>query len=601
MDNFIFLFSNERRFKIDNLRKIKDANSFFQKIRTELGQSDDASILTLYIGNLSRSRQIMNQIRNRLNQGKRTRIIIDYNRSRENTEALGLIDKYGIRKTFHFANKGIFNILPNFICEILSVLHMKIYIFDSKVILTGANMDDIYFTTRLDRYFIIENVDLAKYIRSEIFDRFYGQESGLSCLWNARINDDIKDQSHIDGKEDKELQRGEFSSLSLPEQANNHINSESDLTENRNIEMQRNIPVPSSEHKDDNEPHRSNLNRQPTINLSMVNHTCDQRTCNSNTNVPPTSGGSSTTKKYIHKECAPCTDQNVSVKGNLKIIHQDDNSTTNNLVNGIKTTNQNNDREIYDEHSCASQEEDINTCLCNKTHLKSESCHHLMAMSQLTDDTDLHDRLKNRNSVDSTMSSSDPTISIDHFLSNTQLIPYFNHQEENFIEKIFTYDFDEIFLSTAYINIPDEYIKHMKNRNCTFIIPDTQCNTFGGKGLFNKMIVSVYDYLNLQMFHKLPSVRFLTFKKKKISFHFKGIWAFSKEFAISIIGSSNFNERSHRKDKELCFLMITEDQSLINQFKSEKNWLIKHTVPYNPNQRPNLFIIFIAYLFKYFF
>ena len=36
------------------------------------------------------------------------------------------------------------------VCEIFGVLHIKIFIFDNTVILTGANLQENYFTTRKD-------------------------------------------------------------------------------------------------------------------------------------------------------------------------------------------------------------------------------------------------------------------------------------------------------------------------------------------------------------------------------------------------------------------------------------------------------------------
>ena len=50
--------------------------------------------------------------------------------------------------------------------EIAGVQHMKYYIFDDKVILTGANLSDIYFEKRQDRYLIVESKELADHLHS---------------------------------------------------------------------------------------------------------------------------------------------------------------------------------------------------------------------------------------------------------------------------------------------------------------------------------------------------------------------------------------------------------------------------------------------------
>ena len=41
--------------------------------------------------------------------------------------------------------------------EILSVYHIKSYIFDNNMIISGANLSNDYFTTRIDRYILFEN------------------------------------------------------------------------------------------------------------------------------------------------------------------------------------------------------------------------------------------------------------------------------------------------------------------------------------------------------------------------------------------------------------------------------------------------------------
>ncbi|KRH92088.1 Phosphatidylglycerolphosphate synthase, partial [Pseudoloma neurophilia] len=212
-------------------------------------------------------------------------------------------------------------------------------------------------------------------------------------------------------------------------------------------------------------------------------------------------------------------------------------------------------------------------------------------------------QLYNMNGTDLSILSSDSqlsTISHQHMLENTYVFPYVQYQEELFIQKIFESNFDEIFISTAYMNLPNSYINHMKNRKCTIIAPDATCNTFCGKKIFNRIVVSIYDFFQLDTYQKLPLADLRTFHSEKISFHFKGIWGFNQDFAISVIGSSNFNERSFRKDKELCFLLVTRDVSLIRQFRSEVDFLLANSEPYIVKKTVNLFIWLIAFIFKHF-
>jgi len=62
--------------------------------------------------------------------------------------------------------------------EIFGVHHIKAAVFDNNVILTGANMNDSYYTNRTDRYWIIKNCEpfadhISQLISTCIFIIFY--------------------------------------------------------------------------------------------------------------------------------------------------------------------------------------------------------------------------------------------------------------------------------------------------------------------------------------------------------------------------------------------------------------------------------------------
>ncbi len=49
--------------------------------------------------------------------------------------------------------------------EIFGVHHIKAAVFDNNVILTGANLNDTYYTNRTDRYWIIKHCEpFANYV-----------------------------------------------------------------------------------------------------------------------------------------------------------------------------------------------------------------------------------------------------------------------------------------------------------------------------------------------------------------------------------------------------------------------------------------------------
>ena len=48
--------------------------------------------------------------------------------------------------------------------QVLGVHHQKIYIFDDRVVLTGANLSKNYFLNRRDRYIYIDSPELTDYL-----------------------------------------------------------------------------------------------------------------------------------------------------------------------------------------------------------------------------------------------------------------------------------------------------------------------------------------------------------------------------------------------------------------------------------------------------
>lgn len=51
--------------------------------------------------------------------------------------------------------KGLEKILPSRLNEVIGVNHMKIYVFDDNVLMSGANLSSSYFTNRQDRYILL--------------------------------------------------------------------------------------------------------------------------------------------------------------------------------------------------------------------------------------------------------------------------------------------------------------------------------------------------------------------------------------------------------------------------------------------------------------
>ena len=69
--------------------------------------------------------------------------------------------------------------------ELLGLQHMKLYLFDDTVIISGANLSNDYFTNRQDRYLMVEDKPLA-----DFFSDFIGkvQEFSMKVQQDGEIN-----------------------------------------------------------------------------------------------------------------------------------------------------------------------------------------------------------------------------------------------------------------------------------------------------------------------------------------------------------------------------------------------------------------------------
>lgn len=95
--------------------------------------------------------------------------------------------------------------MPSKLKELISVLHMKLYIFDDLLIITGANLSDAYFKDRMDRYVMINDKILAADM-SKIFDFCY-EEDDFDFPYGDFINkaSDTMICSHSQANEGKML------------------------------------------------------------------------------------------------------------------------------------------------------------------------------------------------------------------------------------------------------------------------------------------------------------------------------------------------------------------------------------------------------------
>ncbi|KHN76448.1 CDP-diacylglycerol--glycerol-3-phosphate 3-phosphatidyltransferase, mitochondrial [Toxocara canis] len=123
------------------------------------------TLSTLYLGSGSLERNLVSELETALTRfpGLQLNILLDYLRGTREGEkssaALlkGLVPRASVH-LFHTPHlRGLLKkALPERTNEIVGLQHMKLYIFDDDVLISGANLSHSYFTNRQDRYVLIE-------------------------------------------------------------------------------------------------------------------------------------------------------------------------------------------------------------------------------------------------------------------------------------------------------------------------------------------------------------------------------------------------------------------------------------------------------------
>ncbi|OAD53141.1 CDP-diacylglycerol--glycerol-3-phosphate 3-phosphatidyltransferase, mitochondrial [Eufriesea mexicana] len=89
-------------------------------------------------------------------------------------------------------------IIPDRFNELIGLQHMKLYMVDNDLIISGANLSNDYFTNRQDRYFLIENCEELCDFYDELVQRvgkfsFVLQPDGTALLNSAMQVNPLKD------------------------------------------------------------------------------------------------------------------------------------------------------------------------------------------------------------------------------------------------------------------------------------------------------------------------------------------------------------------------------------------------------------------------
>ncbi|KAL5369904.1 putative silencer-associated factor [Cryptosporidium parvum] len=236
-------------------------------------------------------------------------------------------------------------------------------------------------------------------------------------------------------------------------------------------------------------------------------------------------------------------------------------------------------------------------------------------LMELSSDADFHDKIastikKKLNNED----ASDDCVLASYF----QCSPINIKAEEQIITNISQLcdkKNTDIFLIAPYLNLPKYFISLLKNRersvNIVSGVPITKCDKMIKK--HNKpslerirtlVLPKLYTYINYLFINQLRTqgngiINYFEYKKPNWSFHFKGIYFFRNisksnpcgsnmqnqgQIMATTFGSSNYNYRSTNKDFECSFVLIPNqnkilEKSLNNELTNIMNTSVKQCAP----------------------
>ncbi|ENN73939.1 CDP-diacylglycerol--glycerol-3-phosphate 3-phosphatidyltransferase, mitochondrial isoform X2 [Dendroctonus ponderosae] len=177
--NFGWLSSVTPCFPVNasNIRIISEPYQFYE---TLLHYCESASrritLVSLYLGTGDLENQLVKALTaNKQFQDKKLiiNVLLDYtrgsrNRNNSRTALQPLLQDNETNCTISLYHTPVLRgllkkYMPNRYNELIGLQHMKLYIFDDTLIISGANLSNDYFTNRQDRYYLIEDKKLTDF------------------------------------------------------------------------------------------------------------------------------------------------------------------------------------------------------------------------------------------------------------------------------------------------------------------------------------------------------------------------------------------------------------------------------------------------------
>jgi len=144
-------------------------------------------------------------------------------------------------------------------------------------------------------------------------------------------------------------------------------------------------------------------------------------------------------------------------------------------------------------------------------------------------------------------------------------------------------------VGSAYFNLTSKYMRSVLNSPCQNIRIITAAPISNGfytaKGM-SGYIPKAYDCMEQHFFNRVQKygrqneIKIHEYLRDGWTFHAKGLWLFApndQKPCLTIIGSSNFGQRSTERDVEAQIIVLTENEQLKSDMQQEHDRLFKHT------------------------
>lgn len=96
------------------------------------------------------------------------------------------------------------------------------------------------------------------------------------------------------------------------------------------------------------------------------------------------------------------------------------------------------------------------------------------------------------------------------------------HQEPDVVQAFMEEGFDEVHVSTGYLNFPDRYLGMFRGAEMSLYASCPDENAFGTFGAAGRLVGPVYSYSFLHTLECLPKLEIREFVREGYTFHVKG-------------------------------------------------------------------------------